>query len=258
MMGNLRTLVFQLLVVTGLMVALTPSADAQCMQCRNGGAPCPAGNAGCTTDTGSSQFGGIECSHIPGCPAETFANLAGACGVGEFSECGPLGACCRPDGSCVQATQNLCEVDGLYAGDGTMCDSVECPVVGGACCSRFSGSCIAKTEAFCVAFGSFGGDYYLGDGSVCEDGACGCCDCTCDAGPMCVPPRVSGGCVTACNEVGCTFKAGATGDFCAGAECARRTLEAVPTVSWSALALTGCLLLIGGTLAIIRRRRTWP
>jgi hypothetical protein len=74
----------------------------------------------------------------------------------------------------VQATQNLCEVDGFYAGDGTMCDSVECPVVGGACCSRFSGSCIAKTEAFCVAFGSFGGDYYLGDGSVCEDGACGC------------------------------------------------------------------------------------
>jgi hypothetical protein len=255
-MSDVQTLLLEVAVSLGLTLALLGSADAQCKQCRNDGAPCPAGNAGCTSDIGPTQFGGTECSQIPGCPSQTFTNNAATCGAGEFSECGPLGACCRPDGSCVQATQNLCEADGLYAGDGTVCGAFACPVVGGACCSRFSGSCVRKTEAFCEAFGSFGGDYYLGDGSVCEDGVCGCCQCTCDGGPSCVPPRVVGGCVTACDEVNCSFKAGATGDFCASdAECVRRQIEGVPMVSWWGLFLATSALLLVGALAALKRRR---
>jgi hypothetical protein len=255
-MSDLRTLL-RVLILVGLTIAWQPSADAQCMRCENEGVPCPAGNAACTSDTGPTQFGGTECSQIPGCPSQTFSDNGATCGVGDFADCGPLGACCRPDGTCVEATQNLCEVDGFYAGDGTTCGGFECPVVGGACCSRFSGSCVAKTEAFCVAFGSFGGDYYLGDGSVCEDGVCGCCECNCEGGgPSCVQPLAVGGCVTACEAANCPFQAGMTGDFCVNnAECARRAQQAIPTVSSRGLVLAASALLLLGVLAVLRRRR---
>ncbi len=233
---------------------------AQCARCQMGGVPCPPGEVACTT-ADTLQFGTTECSQVPGCGAERSSDGGATCGLGAFADCAPLGACCRPDGSCSEASQNLCEVDGFFAGEGTTCNGFVCPVVGGACCSRFSGSCERATEPFCVAFGSFGGNFYLGDGSECSDGACGCCQCDCPAGGSCIQAMEIGGCVTACQDAGCSFPAGATGDVCVGPEvCARNTPVpspvVAPTASNSGLAVIVALLVVAGSFSIVRRHRT--
>ena len=234
--------------------------SASCSRCQLDGSPCPAGGVACTNTLDPFQFGTTECGQVPGCGNERFTNGAATCGVGDFADCAPLGACCRPDGSCAEASQNLCEVDGFYAGDGTTCGGTVCPVVGGGCCSRFSGSCTPKTEAFCVAFGSFGGDFYLGDGTTCSDGACGCCQCDCPAGTdACIPTNAIGGCITACQDAGCSFPAGNTGDVCVAPDlCARNTPTPAPAVapatSSSGVVIIALVLLAAGVLSILRSR----
>lgn len=94
----------------------------------------------------------------------------------------PVGACCLPDGTCIQATPEACQMaQGLFIAIGAPCS--ECgnlePV--GACCFD-DGTCLQISVFECAAQGGF----YLGDSTACADcptatpvGACCLADGTC-------------------------------------------------------------------------------
>lgn len=69
---------------------------------------------------------------------------------------GPLvGACCLPDGTCIEVGKFACQAaGGTYRGSGTRCALAQCPVVGvsGACCLS-DGSCVELTETYCDDLG---------------------------------------------------------------------------------------------------------
>ena len=84
----------------------------------------------------------------------------------------PTGACCFPDGSCMDdMVQAECEGQGgTYMGHGITCDEVECvPQPQGACCYS-DGSCSDDlTQAECEGEGGI----YMGDGTTCAEVDCG-------------------------------------------------------------------------------------
>ncbi len=103
-------------------------------------------------------------------------------------DCGAaLGACCKLDGSCIDATAAQCAtIDGTYQGDGSICDVDLCPEPTGACCVQSTQTCVDSEEATCEAFG---GTWLVGQ--LCDEincfpvGACCLLDGTCvpDATP---------------------------------------------------------------------------
>jgi len=85
---------------------------------------------------------------------------------------GPVvtGACCLPDGSCVddETEADCAAAGGTYQGDDVLCIDVTCPVIAGACCLP-DGLCVdEETEADCVAAGGT----YQGDDVLCVDVTC--------------------------------------------------------------------------------------
>ncbi|MFH0983457.1 MAG: hypothetical protein V2A79_18215 [Planctomycetota bacterium] len=89
----------------------------------------------------------------------------------------PVGACCRPDGSCQEINEWDCtHLYGptAYRGDGTDCDPNPCPPIG-ACCDPWGGQCIETTQLYCT--NGYGWDYQ-GDGTTCVPNPCigACCD----------------------------------------------------------------------------------
>ena len=66
----------------------------------------------------------------------------------------PTGACCLPDGVCIDGvTLNDClQQNGTYQGDGTVCTAVDCVPQTEACCFP-NGSCADLTPAACAANG---------------------------------------------------------------------------------------------------------
>jgi len=85
------------------------------------------------------------------------------------------GACCLPNGACIDATSANCQAaGGSYNGDGTACSSTQCPQpVIGACCLP-GGLCLELTAANCA----LGGGVYQGDNSSCVFTQCptSCCN----------------------------------------------------------------------------------
>jgi len=73
----------------------------------------------------------------------------------------PDGACCFFDGSCFVVPEAACQ--GLYQGNGTVCDPNPCAQPHGACCVEYV--CTETTALECQ------GEYY-GDGSVCDPSPC--------------------------------------------------------------------------------------
>ncbi len=84
-----------------------------------------------------------------------------------------LGACCMPDGSCVQTDANTCmQTGGIFQGVGSVClgdgngnlidDACEGAYPTGACCYQ-NGTCVTTTNAACAASGGA----YQGDGTSC-------------------------------------------------------------------------------------------
>ncbi|MCZ6494030.1 MAG: hypothetical protein O6933_08125 [Planctomycetota bacterium] len=64
----------------------------------------------------------------------------------------PIGACCLPDGSCIDVTETQCQTQGgAYQGDGAMCDGANCPAFG-ACCIPFD-ICEVTTIQVCIEMG---------------------------------------------------------------------------------------------------------
>ncbi|MHC5005620.1 MAG: hypothetical protein ACYTJ0_21170, partial [Planctomycetota bacterium] len=79
-----------------------------------------------------------------------------------------VGACCFPDGSCQELTQDECaSAGGAFQGVGVLCDQIECPQPKGACCFA-DGSCAVLTLDECAAAGG----EYLGDQTICSPNPC--------------------------------------------------------------------------------------
>jgi hypothetical protein len=80
------------------------------------------------------------------------------------------GSCCKPDGTCVTASQGGCTslLGGTYGGDGTDCSGASCtqPPLG-ACC-QLDGTCIQATQYACT---SYSGAWH-GAGSACTAHGC--------------------------------------------------------------------------------------
>jgi hypothetical protein len=74
------------------------------------------------------------------------------------------GSCCLPDGSCVIATAASCStMFGTYNGDGSTCDTANCPQPG-ACCFGADFSCTVLSASECAAAGGS----YMGNGTACS------------------------------------------------------------------------------------------
>ncbi|MHC5005569.1 MAG: hypothetical protein ACYTJ0_20910, partial [Planctomycetota bacterium] len=93
-------------------------------------------------------------------------------------ECpGPTGACCLPDGSCVDGlSQDECAAaDGEYQGDQSTCDEVTCEQPPTGACCYLDGSCVDDVPL--LACKGAGGEYQ-GDGTACDTAECdkaACC-----------------------------------------------------------------------------------
>jgi len=102
--------------------------------------------AGCVNLTPSNCLGAGGTPGGPGTACATF-------------NCNPTGACCLPDGSCVDAiSPDDCAIaEGNYQGDNTACSTVSCPDPFGACCFS-TGFCLELTQPDCtVAGGTWAG-----------------------------------------------------------------------------------------------------
>ncbi len=198
------------------------------------------------------------------CPNDGACTITapGQC-VGEFQGIGTTcqpdpcavvisGACCRPDGTCVQVpTAGECPSPSVYLGDGTVCGVDPCPITFGACCTP-NQTCVQTSEAQCL---QGGGTFYPAQSCAntnCDQGACCRPDGTCGIftvpaqcvqgggvfqgfGTVCVPNpcptpqdgaccRPDGTCVlvtspTACNGVFLGFGSVCGPETCKGACC---------------------------------------
>ena len=92
---------------------------------------------------------------IPGGWTNFCILISGDLVIRAVVDCGELsGACCLPDGSCVEVTSSQCAAsDGDYQGDLTDCGSVSCPQPLGACCIEATGGCLDLTEDDCAVVG---------------------------------------------------------------------------------------------------------
>lgn len=109
-----------------------------------------------------------------GCLNLTAANCLGAGGIpgpaGSVCAtyiCFPEGACCLPDGDCLDAVspETCAAQGGTFQGDQSTCASVNCPLPTGACCFS-SGFCLELTEGDCLLAGAA----WAGAGTTCADG----------------------------------------------------------------------------------------
>jgi hypothetical protein len=84
------------------------------------------------------------------------------------NDCTPIGACCLPEGGCLQMTEEACswEADGTYQGNDTDCATADCPSPG-ACCF-LDGSCDVMMATKCITAG--GG--FEGNDTDCETTEC--------------------------------------------------------------------------------------
>lgn len=136
-------------------------------------APPQRRNAFPTTDISGLQSAsgnwlkGIDCGPF-GCPANggwaSFSQLPQFCRPsGDWVmrmtwtslNCGSgTGACCMPDGSCVESDAGNCALaGGAYQGDDTDCVDVNCPVDTQACCFESTGGCLNLTPGDCLNAG---------------------------------------------------------------------------------------------------------
>ncbi|MBL8999623.1 MAG: hypothetical protein JNK25_00640 [Phycisphaerae bacterium] len=179
----------------------------------------------CTDVSGLAQpannwLFGVNCGSL-GCPPNggwaRFNALASFCRPSGDSvmratwsslSCQPgVGACCLPDGTCIQATSEQCgEASGTWRGEFTDCATANCPAPSGACCFS-NGFCTTLTPLQCNGAGGT----YLGHGVACGSGN------TCPTGACCLP---DGSCIAGVGEQACQAQGGSfrgVGSTCAGA-----------------------------------------
>lgn len=127
------------------------------------GVPC----GDCPEPSVACCFEGGGCVQFP----EDVCLNAGGISNGPGSECGeivcfPMGACCLPDGSCIDdlSPEDCAALDGAFQGDDTTCAGTNCPAPVGACCFD-TGFCFITEEANCTAANGT----WFGPGSNCDD-----------------------------------------------------------------------------------------
>ncbi|MHC5003879.1 MAG: DUF922 domain-containing protein, partial [Planctomycetota bacterium] len=155
--------------------------------------------------------------------------------LGWTGESAPAGACCLPDGTCLDGLTALqCEdAGGAFQGGGTSCSDVQCPLPTGACCFT-DGSCLGNlSNAGCTSLGGL----YQGDGTNCSDVSCGG-----PTGACCLP---DGTCTEQVTAQECDDMAGAyqgDGTSCADDSCSTE-------VGACCTDIFGCQLLTPATCA---------
>ncbi|MBL8878819.1 MAG: immunoglobulin domain-containing protein [Phycisphaerales bacterium] len=132
--------------------------------------------SGLASPTNNWLFG-VNCGPF-GCPANggwaRFSTLPGFCRPsGDWVmratwhpiNCQPgVGACCKTDGTCEILLQDGCNlIGGTYRGDGSTCETANCPQPTGACCFAETGGCVDLTEEVC----GLAGGVYRGNGTAC-------------------------------------------------------------------------------------------
>ncbi|MCW5776226.1 MAG: hypothetical protein KIS87_07305 [Phycisphaeraceae bacterium] len=125
---------------------------------------------------------GLNCGPF-GCPANggwsTFAALPSYCrpsgdwvlrATWTSLSCQPgVGACCKTDGSCSTTTAAECQsAGGTYKGDGSNCQTADCPQPNIPCCFKSTGGCIMLKESDCLAAGGIPGP----PGQTCQTYVC--------------------------------------------------------------------------------------
>lgn len=109
----------------------------------------------------------------------------------KYDEC--LGACCLPDGNCIQVEPADCT--GTFFGLGSICDGIVCAQPG-ACCDPATGVCTYVLEAACPT-----GWLWIADATCAPINPCpppiilgACCDpqgnCTITSQADCLPPNI--------------------------------------------------------------------
>jgi len=153
--------------------------------CQATGACCyTIGGESGETSSGCGQLTRAACEALPtvvlalfgsNAPVQTiFLGEGVPCEGPDGNQCpggGGVGACCRPDGTCVVTTHGQCPGD--FRGEGTACDELNppcAPYPTGACCLG-DGSCIdGTTPESCTFQPGFGS--YQGDGTMCATTDC--------------------------------------------------------------------------------------
>jgi hypothetical protein len=168
------------------------------------------------------------CSEDPFSCDNTWDGIC-ASSASELCDSGPpTGACCFPDGSCVQSTAADCQGD--YQGDGTDCASTECPIAptcpgdgdccdpagngtpgcnDAACCELICGldpfCCDTSWDGVCAGAaleqceGCFGCCYTSNGSAGCDDEAC--CNAVCAVDPFCCETTWDGLCASDAAEL---------------------------------------------------------
>lgn len=153
--------------------------------CQPGVGPCclPDGSCEVLTTSDCSNMGGIYQGDGPSCDGISCPDpIVACCFEGKFGGCLDLtenncllaggvplapgtdcasiicfetGACCLPDGSCVDDTSpdDCAMMGGTYQGVDTVCATTDCPDPTGACCFP-TGFCLELTEAECLGVGA--------------------------------------------------------------------------------------------------------
>ena len=130
-------------------------------------------------------------------------------------DCGAAaGACCMPDGSCVdnQTSAACAQAGGTFQGGGSTCAGVNCPAPVGACCFMPTG-CVDLSSTDCGTAGGF----WQGAGTDCATFTCF------PAGACCMPDGSCGDDVAQadCIAAGGTFQG--DGVLCSAVSCPQPT-----------------------------------
>ncbi len=152
----------------------------------------------------------------------------------------PPGACCLPDGSCIENISDIdCQgIGGTFQGEGSDCNAIECPLGDQACCFQPAG-CLDLNPADCETAGGFP----QGAGSACAAVECF------PSGACCLP---DGTCIDnlspeECNTAGGAFQGNTT--TCGAADCPQ-------PIGACCLSNGGCLNLIEADCVVIPQS-TW-
>lgn len=150
-------------------------------------APPRTRNAFPTTDVSGLQSASgnwlraVDCGPF-GCPANggwtTFGGLSSLCRpTGDWVMrmtwtslvCDGSGACCLPDGSCIETDAGNCAIaGGAYQGDDSLCVDANCPTDTQACCFESTGGCLDLATGDCINAGGIPG----GPGTLCQTFTC--------------------------------------------------------------------------------------
>jgi sugar lactone lactonase YvrE len=150
--------------------------------------------------------------------------------IADFGPCPPPpdGACCFPDGSCTEGSEDDCATGGgTYQGHHSTCAGVGCaPVPTGACCFP-DASCVEQSELDCLSGAYADGSCTLETSADCvaaagtyvgNDVTCAAADCPQPSGACCFPDSsCSVLAADACNIAGGVFQG--EGVTCAAANC---------------------------------------